>query len=117
MMQNMEQTVHNFTDLESSYDSKVANMCGVVEEPVGVDIMAIELFTKVTSRFEHCIGTNFGIGEESYGSIGNPLGGLGQGIVILDWRNRCMCSFTFKALEEKGYLTSNVDSIALGKND
>ena len=88
-----------------------------MEEIARVGVILIELFSKMMPRFEHYICTNFGISDQLCGGRGNPLGGLGQGIVILDWRNRCMCSFTFKALEEKGYLTSNVDSIALGKND
>ena len=66
-MRNMEQTVHNFADLESCYDRQLANVCGVVKESVGVDRMAIKSSTKVTLRFEHCICTNFGISEESNG--------------------------------------------------
>ena len=55
----MEQTVHNFTDLDSCYDRQLANVCRVVEEAVGVDRMTIKLFTKVILRFEHCMCTNF----------------------------------------------------------
>ena len=31
-MQNMEETVHNFTDLESCYDRQLANVYGVAKE-------------------------------------------------------------------------------------
>ena len=44
-MQNMEETVHNVTDLESCYYLKLENACIVVEEVVGVDRPAIKMFT------------------------------------------------------------------------
>ena len=72
----MEKKVQKFTDLESCYDRQLVNVCGLVEEVVWVEIMAIKLFTKVILRFEHCIHTNFGISEESCGGINDPLGGL-----------------------------------------
>ena len=76
-MRNMEEIVHNFTDLESHYNRKLANICGIVKESVGVDRLAIKLFTKMMPRFEYCICTNFGISEEYYEGRNDPLGGLG----------------------------------------
>ena len=76
-MQNIEQIVHNFTDLEAWYNRKLANACGVLEEVAGVGTLAIKLFTNVTQRFEHCIHNNFGISEESCGGRHDPVGGLG----------------------------------------
>ena len=79
----MEETVHNFADLESFYDRKIAIVRRAAEESVGVYRLAIKLFTKVILRFEHRICTNFGFSEESYGGRNDPLGGLGQGIMLL----------------------------------
>ena len=79
----MEETVHNFKDLKQFYDRQLANVCGVVECLVSVNRLAIKLFTKVILRFEHRICTNFGFSEESYGGRNDPLGGLGQGIMLL----------------------------------
>ena len=64
--------------------------------------MSIKLFKKLMTRFEHYICTNFGISEESHGGRHDPLGGLGQGIMISGSSNRGMSSFIFKALEDKG---------------
>ena len=112
-MQNMEQTVHNFTDLESCYDRQLANLCRVVEEAVGIERIAIKLFIKVIPWFEHCTHTHFGISEESYGDRNDPLGGLGQGMALSGSANRDMSCFMFKALEEKGHGFKNIDSIKL----
>ena len=68
--------MNDFTDFESYYDRQLGNVCGVVEEAVGVDRMAIKLSTKITRRFEHFTCTNFGISEETCGGKNDPLGGL-----------------------------------------
>ena len=48
-------------------------MCGVAQELVGVDRMAIKLFAKVIPRFEHCTLTNFVISKETHGGRNDPL--------------------------------------------
>ena len=111
----MEQTVHNFTDLESCYYRQLSNVCGVAEEVIGVDRTAITLFKKAIPRFENCKCTNFGISEESYGGRNDPLGGLGQGMVLSGSIKRDMSCFMFKSLEEKWNGFRNIDSIMLGK--
>ena len=51
-MKNMEQTVYNFTYLESYYNRQLENVHGVAEEETGVDRLKTKLFTKVMPRFE-----------------------------------------------------------------
>ena len=114
-MQNMEQTVHNFTDLDSCYDRQLANVCRVVEEAVELYWMAIKLFTKVIPRFEHCIHTNFWISEGSYGGRNDPLGSLGKRMELSGSTKRDISCFMFKALEEKWHGFINIDSIKLGE--
>ena len=98
-MQNMEEIVHNFTDLESFYDRQQENVYRVVEEVIGVDSLAIKLFTKVIPRFEYRICINFGISEASHGGGNDLLGGLGQGMIIPGSSNRDIYFFALKALE------------------
>ena len=69
----MEKTAHSLTDLEFFYHRQLANVYGVVEEAVGVDMMASKLLTKVIPRFEHFMHTNFGISEETHGGKNDPL--------------------------------------------
>ena len=40
-MKILEQTVHNFTYIASYYDRQLANVCGVVEEAVGINRIVI----------------------------------------------------------------------------
>ena len=62
-MHNVQPTIHNFTDLESCYDRKLANACGVVEEVAGVDRWGIKLFTKVMPQVEHSIRITCGTSD------------------------------------------------------
>ena len=73
------------------------------------------MFTKVMSRFEHCICTNFGISDACYGGRTAPLGGLIQGMILSGSSNRYISFFVFKALEKKGLGFRNSDTIALEK--
>ena len=73
----MEETVHNFKDLESCYNRQLEIFCGVAEEAIGVERLAIKITTKLIPRFEHCICTNFGISDESCGGRNDHVGGLG----------------------------------------
>ena len=114
-MQNMEQIVHKFTCLESCYDRQLENACRVVEEALVVYMLAIKLFTKVTSQFEYWICTDFGISKKLHGGRCDPLGGLGQGMILSGSNNRDISSFIFKSLEEKRCWFSNFDSIKLEK--
>ena len=92
---------------------QLANVCGVVEEVVGVDRIAIKLCAKVMPHFEHRMHTNFGISEEKFSSTNNSLGYLGQGMALSGSANRDMSCFMFKALEEKGHGFKKINSTTL----
>ena len=81
----------------------------------GLDRLTIKLLRKATLRFENCTHTNFGISEEFYGRRCDPLGGLGQGMMLSTSSNRRKCFCVPKALEEKCFRFSIIDSITLEK--
>ena len=43
--------------LEACYDRKIAELCGIVEETLGVNRKKVKLNTKVLPRLEHHVAT------------------------------------------------------------
>ena len=64
--QNIELIIYNIIDLEAYYNKKSVNECRIVKEVARVDRLVIKLFTKVISRFEYQIYTNFRINDDFY---------------------------------------------------
>ena len=77
----------NLTGLQSYYDRQLENVCGVVEEVVGAERWTMKLFTKGTQRFEHNVNTRHGISDEYCGEYYDPMGGLGQDLMLVDTIN------------------------------
>ena len=76
---------------------------------------AINLFAKIIQHFEHHTYTNFGISDEFCSGHYDPLGGLGQGMILLGSNNRDKSCLIFKKLEEHVFRFSKINSMSLEK--
>ena len=62
-----ELNVHAMSDLESCYDSKIPELCGLVEEPIRANRKLINFLTKVLPRLEHHAENVNGISVDKHG--------------------------------------------------
>ena len=77
-----ELNVHTMSDLEACYDVQIPELCGLVEEQIGVNRKLINLLTKALPRFEHNAGMVNGVSVDEHSGKHYLLGGIEQGNIF-----------------------------------
>ena len=55
-------------DLESYYDTQLANLTSIILESISIDRKVIKLIMKVIPAMTYCACTGYGISKNTYGS-------------------------------------------------